>query len=390
MTSNLTINGVDLDTIFIPKSAIAIPPASGGIWMWGHNAGGQLGLGDTYYMSSPVQVGTLTNWTSIDGGTMHTIAVKSDGSLWSWGYKRGGPLGLGGDASTSSGYVTSPTQVGALTDWKLVSCGRYHSTAIKTNGTLWTWGFNYYNALGLSDSTHRSSPTQVGSLTDWKQVACGNYHNIAIKTDGSLWGWGSNGAYNLGLGPGWSNQYSPWAPVQIGTQTDWQYVSCGQHYTLAIKTDGSLWSWGYNLYGQLGVENSSQWVYTISSPIQVGSLTTWQSITGGVKHTVAIKTDGSLWCWGGNEVGQLGLGDITHRSSPIQIGALNNWQSVSGGMDFTTAVKTDGTLWSWGNNPYGQLGVGDTTHRSSPVQVGARTNWKLVTGGFYHSIALAK
>ena len=111
-------------------------------------------------------------------------------------------------------------------------------------------------------------------------------------------------------------------------------------------------------------------------------------MSGGVLHTIAIKTDGTLWVWGNNVSGRLGLGDITNRSSPVQVGTLTNWSSVSAG-SHTMAIKTDGTLWAWGSNGSGRLGLGDITDRSSPVQVGALTNWYSVDlGNSDHTMAI--
>ena len=156
------------------------------------------------------------------------------------------------------------------------------------------------------------------------------------------------------------------------------YVECG------LASPGSLWSWGRNDYGQLGQNNITH----RSSPVQVGSLTNWSLIASGYYHTLATKTDGTLWSWGYNANGQLGQSDTTHRSSPVQVGSLTTWSSVAcGNIAHTIATKTDGTLWSWGMNDYGHLGVGDITHRSSPVQVGSLTNWSSIDGGSYYTIA---
>ena len=140
----------------------------------------------------------------------------------------------------------------------------------------------------------------------------------------------------------------------------------------AIKTDGTLWAWGLNTDGQLGLNNIAH----RSSPVQVGSLTDWKLVAAGSYFAVAIKTDGTLWSWGrGTAIaplgaGALGLGNTAHRSSPVQVGSLTDWKQVSAGAYHTRAIKTDGTLWTWGDNTSGQLGLGNTIHRSSPVQVG--------------------
>jgi alpha-tubulin suppressor-like RCC1 family protein len=199
---------------------------------------------------------------------------------------------------------------------------------------LWLWGRNQYGQLGVNDIVHRSSPIQtIAGGTNWKQVSSGGYH------------------------------------------------------TAAIKTDGTLWSWGVNGDGQLGIND----IVHRSSPVQtIAGGTNWKLVSGGLYHTAAIKTDGTLWLWGRNQYGQLGVNDRTSRSSPVQtIAGGTNWKQVSGGFYHTAAIKTDGTLWLWGRNSYGQLGINDRTSRSSPVQtIAGGTNWKQVSSGWYHTAAI--
>jgi alpha-tubulin suppressor-like RCC1 family protein len=179
------------------------------------------------------------------------------------------------------------------------------------------------------------------------------------------------------------------SPVQVGVLTNWSQVSGGGYHTAAVKTDNTLWTWGYNNAGQLGQNNTTR----RSSPVQVGALVNWASVCASRLGCLAVKTDGTLWSWGYNSQGQLGLGDTIDRSSPVQIGALTNWFRVpenggtTNGWNFG-AVKTDGTLWLWGDgNQGGQLGQNNTEDRSSPVQVGALTNWGKVSLVAFATIA---
>jgi alpha-tubulin suppressor-like RCC1 family protein len=199
-----------------------------------------------------------------------------------------------------------------------------------------------------------------------------------------MWSWGRNDSGKLGLGDT-ANRSSP---VQIGAGITWSSVSCGgqSSFSVAVKTDGTMWSWGDNGYGQLGLGNET----SRSSPTQIGGIDGWSKIRANYNSCAAIKTNGTLWTWGRNASGQLGLGNTTHYSSPKQVGALTNWSNAGTGALGTRCLitKTDGTLWAWGDNFQGKLGLGDTFARSEPSQVGALTNWLTVATGYTHSIGL--
>ena len=374
MAIGFTTGGTDFDNQFIRREFFQ----EGQLYVSGQNNYGVLGTNNSSNYSSPVQtIAGGLNWKSITTARQTAAGIKTDGTLWLWGRNDYGQLGIN-DVSTRS----SPVQtISAGNTWKQVSSTWWSVGAIKSDGTLWMWGNNGTGQLGDNTTTHRSSPVQTVAVgTTWKQVSAGAFHSGAIKTDGTLWMWGNNGSGQLGTGD--STRYL--SPVQtISSGTNWKQVACG-YSTLAIKTDGTLWGWGYNGFGQLGTDNRTD----RNSPVQtISGGTNWKQVSAGYYSSGAIKTDGTLWMWGYNNYGHLGTNDTTDRSSPVQtIAGGTNWKTVSVGSYSSdcAAIKTDGTLWGWGGNTGGPLRDGTATNRSSPVQMGSLNNWGQVsTGDFY-------
>ena len=377
MTTNFKINQsignyqVDIDDILIRREYFS----DGGLWTWGQNSIGQLGDNTTVNKSSPVTtVSGGTNWKQVAGGRDFIAAIKTDGTLWLCGYNNFGNLGDNTAVNKSSPVTT----VAGGTNWKQVTIGYVHASAIKTDGTLWTWGSNSLGQLGDNTTVNKSSPvTTVAGGTNWKQVACGAYQTAAIKTDGTLWTWGSN----FGGALGDNTTVSKSSPVTtVAGGTNWKQVSGGREHITAIKTDGTLWSWGLNNLGQLG-DNT---VVSKTSPIQPsGGGTNWKQVSCGQYYAAAIKTDGTLWTWGSNSIGQLGDNTTVDKSNPVTtVAGGTNWKQVAVLQYHISAIKTDGTLWTWGSNSSGQLGDNTTVNKSSPVTtVAGGTNWKQVAVG---------
>ena len=340
-----------------------------GLWGWGVNTRGALGLNDQgISRSSPTQVGTSGNWLKMSQGPMafsswQRYSIKVDGTLWSWGYNRFGQLGLneGGDPPKSK---SSPTQVGTDTTWSHIAGGRSLVAAVKTDGTLWTWGWNHKGGFGLNQAgpTYLSSPTQVGSDANWSTTSCNYDGALAIKTDGTLWAWGF-GTYGE-LGQNARTNLS--SPAQIAG-TDWSRVDSGAHTVLALKTDNTLWGWGLNDHGAIGANFGT----ARSSPVQIPG--SWSTQSCGRSTSGGVRTDGTLWTWGSDTYGSGGRNNTGSKSSPIQIGTGTDWQSAHMGYRSGGAFKTDGQIWLWGRNAgdgWGVLGQNSTANnRSSPVQV---------------------
>ena len=383
-------NGADLGKKLITKDylisvypsiaqQIGIPPE---LWTWGDNGSGALGINDTVNRSTPVT--TLSggsNWKQVSGGQGYTAAIKTDGTLWTWGNNGNGKLGTNDDQNKS----TPVTTFAGGANWKQVSCGVNHTAAIKTDGTLWVWGGNNFLPLGTNDSTIRFTPvTTFAGGTNWKQVTANWFHTAAIKTDGTLWTWGRNYSGELGTN-GDGSKATPVTTFAGGT--NWKQVASGYGRVSAIKTDGTLWTWGQGAYGALGINGGS----SLTPVTTFAGGTNWKQVSSTILSITcaAIKTDGTLWTWGRNVYGQLGVNDGTNRNTPVTTFAGGtNWKQVANTPTHTTAIKTDGTLWTWGSGSDGRLGTNDTTNRLTPSTtfVGG-TNWKSVAAG-YHTVAI--
>lgn len=359
-------NTLDFDDAFVRKEWFT----EGGLWLWGSNGFGSSGTNSTVNQSSPAQtVSGGTNWRQTSGGTFHIAGIKTDGTLWLWGRALEGGLGNNSTINRSSPVQT----ISAGTNWKQIELASDGTTgAIKTDGTLWMWGFNDSGQLGNNSYLSRSSPIQtVSATTNWKQISLNDQLSTAVKTDGTLWTWGFNYAGQLGN----NSTIDRSSPVQtVSATTDWKTVSAGKSHVAAIKTNGTLWLWGQNFGGKIG-NNST---IDQSSPVQtVSGGTNWKQISLLSQSSTAIKTDGTLWTWGYGSQGSLGNNSTVDVSSPVQtVAGGTSWKCSTSGVVSTAATKNDGTLWLWGSNDSGQLGNNSTINQSSPIQtVVGGTNW---------------
>lgn len=334
---------------------------NGGLWGWGQNSAGILGNGTTMNQAAPVQTGADLVWKKVSAGKWHTAGVRLDGTLWAWGqslYDRNGD----GTADLSS----TPVQIGTDADWDTVAAGASSTYAIKTDGTLWAWGSTYYDRDGNGTPEYTTVPMQVGTDGNWAAVDV-YYHVLAIKTDGTLWSWGSNNwGGSLGDGTG-TDRYTP---LQVGLDSDWAMVAAGHSHSLAVKTGGTLWSWGSNQSSQLGRAAGSS---NSPTPGRIGTETDWSFVAAGERHSLALKTDGSLWSWGycgfgacGNHVNNFWRNSFL---TPARVGTADDWVSVDGGSRHSGGVREDGSAWSWGYTYSGQLGTGVFGYSYSLVPV---------------------
>ncbi|MDC3959229.1 hypothetical protein KEG38_35575 [Polyangium jinanense] len=308
-------------------------------------------------------------------GFDHTVALKSDGTVWAWGWNGNGQLG---DGTTLERHTA--VQVSGLGGVIAVAAGASYTVALKSDGTVWAWGFNQFGQLGDGTTTERHTPVQVSGLGGVAAVATGRQHTVALKSDGTVWAWGWNSYGQLGDG----TNIDKLTPGQVGGLIDVTAVVGGGYHTVALKSDGTVWAWGENSHGGLGDGTTTY----RDKPVQVIGLSGVTAVAAGVFHSVALKSDGTLWAWGWNGPGQLGDGTSIERHTPVQVIGLNNVTAVVGGEDHTVAVRSNGTVWTWGRNDSGQLGDGTTNNRSTPLQLVAPTGFAAVAAGPRHTVAL--
>ncbi len=350
---------------------LAVKP-DGTVRAWGQNTDGQVGDGTLTQRSSPVTVSGLTGIKMVAAGYYHSLALAQNGTAWAWGYNSSGQLG-GPYYTYGSTYQASPIQVSQstapLTNITYIAAGQGSSYAVLGNGTVWTWGDNSYGELGHGYSGSLiPAPMQVSGLSGVSQVAAGAAYALALTTNGAVYAWGNN-AYGQ-LGDGTTTQRN--SPVLITGLSDIVDITAGQYCSYALDSSGQVWVWGINSEGQLGFGTTN----TVYTPVANGSLTAGiVGIAAGWNFCQALLNDGTLLAWGVNTWGQLGDGTTTTRSSPVPVGFGDGSQAVgiAASGTFSLSVQTDGTLRSWGSNSFGQLGR--TTSGSYSTTPGAITGF---------------
>ncbi|GGA45532.1 S-layer homology domain-containing protein [Paenibacillus physcomitrellae] len=334
--------------------------SSGTVYTWGQDSYGQLGNNSTVSgIASPVMVKKLTGIVDVDSGVRSSMALKQDGTVWMWGGNMNGQLGIGSTANSSV-----PVQVPGLRSISAISGGvGYHSMALTSDGTVWTWGKNDSGELGDGTQIQRDTPVQVAGLTDVKAIAAGGYFSLALKNDGTVWAWGVNENGELGDGSG-QDQYTP---VQVSGLSGVQSIAAGGSFALALKEDGTVWTWGENKYAQLGDGTRTN----RTTPVQASNLEHITAIAGGGYHSLALDDNGNVWGWGDNSQGQLGQGNKTLTTRPLQVAGITGVKLIAAGGFHSLAMRKDGVVWGWGLNTSGQLGTGNAESQLAPVQTRA-------------------
>ncbi len=309
---------------------------------------------------------------NISASNNHYHAIRSDGSVWSWGFNYQGFIG---DGTSGSDAVTVPVKVHL--SGKAVAVNSYdgHVLALMDDGTVWAWGSNSRGQLGDGNDGddisggalfHNPTPVQVIGLSDIVQIATGNRHSVALSRDGRVWTWGDNSSGQLGLG----NKGNKNRPVLVTAIDQVVEVAAGLFNTLLVRQDGTVWifggsSSGTNTYSTLGIEG----VFQSLLPVQVPTLNNVVHIAHGGAHQFAIKADGSVWAWGTNIYGRLGDGGTANTTTPVELSTLTNIKSLSTQAATSMALSHDGEVWVWGNNDYQGLCTELAGKHHSPVQM---------------------
>ena len=315
--------------------------------------------------------GSAPNLMAWGLGPSRTFAIW-DGRLFGWGDNSYGSLGLGDMADR-----TSPTAVGTDSDWMMVATGLGHTCAIKSDGTLYCWGDNNLGQLGLGDTTPHREPMRVGGDSDWSRVDADGSFTCAIKIDGSLYCWGGNNFGQLGLG---STGAGPNEPTRVGDSAAWTTVSLGPNFACAIRTDATLWCWGKNDSGQLGLGDTTD----VSVPTRQTS-GGWQNVALGAVHACGVRAPNRLHCWGAGGAGRLGLGTTDDTGTPTRLPGVVVWEIADVGQLHSCGLDLDGVVYCWGANSFGQLGVGGGPGLTGPEMVSG--SYRAIAVGKYHVCA---
>jgi alpha-tubulin suppressor-like RCC1 family protein len=337
--------------------SIAICPDST-VATWGSNDNGQLGNGLSTDSSVPISLNSITNVIAVSSGYSYYLALTESGEVWSWGTNQNGELG--NNSNTNS---NTPVQINGLSNITDIAGGFNQSIALKSDGTVWVWGNGSDGAMGNSTYNSWNIPLQVPNLNDVTDIAGGNNFFVVLKSDSTVWTWGNNSFGSLGIG---SFALNSSVPVQITSLSEIVAIDAGADHGISLDSEGRVWCWGYNYAGQLG--NGS--LADSNVPVQVGNLSGIVGIAAGGNASFALTSTGTVLAWGDNFVGQLGNGTaMPYSENPVAVVLLNGVEKIEAGLAHVLALKSNGTLWAWGYNSSGQLGIGNTTDGNFPQQV---------------------
>ncbi len=370
------LNIGDVGDVKAGQCHVAALKSDGTVWTWGSNSDGQLGNGSVSIALTPIAVSNLTGASTVAAGANHSIALMPDKTLRAWGRNSAGQLG---DGTTTN--RTTPVQVQGLTGVAAVAGGDTHTIALReSDGTVWAWGYNAGGVLGNGTWDNSNAPVQVQNLDGMSAVAAGHWISLAAKqADGSVWAWGTAGLLGNGT---WDNSNTP---VQVQNLTGVAAVGAGESHAVALKSDGTVWAWGRNSSGELGNGTNTE----SNVPVPVQNLTGVTAIAVGAYHTLALKSDGTVWGWGRGNDYQLGLATyISYSNKPVQIPNFTGVVAIAAGARHSLALKSDGTVWAWGNGLMGELGGGYASYYPQPTLIQGIGGVTGIAAGRRHSLAI--
>jgi alpha-tubulin suppressor-like RCC1 family protein len=340
----------------------------GTVWVWGVTYPGRAGKdlnGALDATSIPVQI-PIGNVTMISAGSDYNLALKDDGTVWAWGYNDFGQLG---DGTNSDSAI--PVMVKTLDNITEISAGTSHCLALRRDGTVWTWGSDHYGEIDGkvgSDINNKNIPVQV-NISGVKAISTGNGYSVALKDDGTVWTWGSINDNLVETSNNVNGQLvissnistaTPY-PIQVPDLSNVIQISASSFQILALDRNGNIWEWGDIWIPVNGVPTE----VNVADPKQVSNLTDIIQISAGLEHSMALKSDGTVWTWGTNDEGQLGIGetDMYTTEDPLKIPTLQNIISIAASEDLSNsaAIGNDGTVFEWGRNYDGQIDPNSTT-----------------------------
>jgi len=331
----------------------------GTVLSWGSNSSGQLGNGTVTSSNIPVAVSNLTDIIAVTVGENHSLALKNDGTVWTWGDNIEGQLG---DGTTTDRSL--PAQIENMNGVIAIAAGEYHSLALKNDLTVWAWGWNNKGQFGDGTNTDSNIPKLVNELSSINviAIAAGSEHSLFLRSNGQILACGDNDEGQLGDATNLESSL----PVQVGDVfSDVTAIAAGGDFSMLLKSNGVVFTWGENSLGQLGDGTNTN----SNVPVQVNSLSDVTAIAAGNHLSLALKSNGTVMSWGGNLDGELGNGNNTSSNIPVAVSSVSNVFAIAAGQRHSLALKNDATISSWGGNSVGQLGNGLFTASNIPTDV---------------------
>ena len=341
----------------------------GQVWAWGDDLEGQIGVAGQWYQTTvPVEVSDLKSVIAIAGGQNTAYALVQNGTVWAWGSNGQDELGNAADLAQQL-----PVRVHRVTEVVSLSAGAFSVYALRRDGNVWAWGDNGFGQLGTGSSDPGPGvPHELTRLSDVTALSGGASNGYALVRNGTVWAWGDNSLGQLGIppctsstGPASTCLFSS-VPVQVPGLAGTTALASGWDTAYALLGNGTVWAWGDNGLGQLGSGANNPFS---STPVRVKGLEGIVAIAAGSETGYALDKEGNLWAWGYGAYGQLGDGSVASSDLPVRVQGLNHVTKVAGGGDMAYALDRQGNLWAWGYGGYGQLGNGSLANRDLPAMV---------------------